>query len=94
MATILRHGSFVFFIYVCVASLMYLLGSPESGLPVALTSLLLVSFEVLVGAGVTILFIDRLNDFRDQDNLKRRLIREAGSRSHDIAISAVEWMRS
>ena len=92
MATILRHGSFVFFIYVCVASLMYLLGSLESGLPVALTSLLLVSFEVLVGAGVTILFIDRLNDYRDQENLKRRLIREAGSRSHDIAISAVEWM--
>ena len=29
MATILRHGSFVFFIYICVASLLYLLGSPD-----------------------------------------------------------------
>ena len=48
---------------------------------------------VIASTGVTLFFLDKLNQRRDRENLKRRLIGEAGSRSNDIAISAVEWMR-
>ncbi len=54
--------------------------------------MIVVTFEILLGAGVTIFFIDRLNTHRAEESLKHRLIREAGSRSLDVAISAVEWM--
>ena len=47
---------------------------------------------VIASTGVTLFFLDKLNQRRDRENLKRRLIGEARSRSHDIAISAVEWM--
>ncbi len=47
---------------------------------------------VVASTGVTLFFLDKLNERRDQNNLKQRLKGEAGSRSHDIAISAVEWM--
>ncbi|MCY3797034.1 MAG: pentapeptide repeat-containing protein [Chloroflexi bacterium] len=40
----------------------------------------------------TVFMINRWYSHRERESLKRRLIREAGSRSHDIAISAVEWM--
>ena len=40
----------------------------------------------------TVFMINRWYAHRERESLKRRLIREAGSRSHDIAISAVEWM--
>lgn len=93
IATIYEHGSFVFFIYVCVSCLLGLIGLSDLGVPEFWKGFLIVAFEVSVGAGVTILFIDRFNAHREEENLKQRLIREAGSRSHDIAISAVEWMR-
>lgn len=92
MAAIYRHGSFFFFIYVCVACLLGIFGIADTGFTVFWRNLFTIAFEILVGAGVTIFFIDRLNDHRATENLKRRLIREAGSRSHDIAISAIEWM--
>lgn len=49
---------------------------------------------VTVGAMSTVLVIDRMNERRDRERLKARQIREAGSRSNDIAISAVEWLRA
>ena len=49
---------------------------------------------VLASIGITVLFIDQLNAHRERKNLKRRLVREARSRSNDIAISAVEWLRA
>lgn len=92
MAIIYKHGSFLFFVYVCVACLLGICGIAGTGFSEFWQNLFTVAFEIIVGAGVTIFFIDRLNEFRATDSLKRRLIREAGSRSHDIAISAVEWM--
>ena len=92
ISNIYKHGSFVFFIYVCLSLLLGLFGLIESSFPDSLKRLFAVAFEVFLGAGVTILFIDRLNAYRNRKDLQRRLIREAGSRSHDVAISAVEWM--
>ena len=76
----------------CLSLLLGLFGLIESSFPDSLKRLFAVAFEVFLGAGVTILFIDRLNAYRNRKDLQRRLIREAGSRSHDVAISAVEWM--
>jgi len=45
-----------------------------------------------MGIVATVFMINRWYAHREREGLKRRLIREAGSRSHDIAISAVEWM--
>ncbi len=92
MAFIHRHGSFVFFTYVCAACLVGLFSTVDVGFSAFWRNLFTVLFEVQVGAGVTVLVIDRFNEYRATESLKRRLIREAGSRSHDIAISAVEWM--
>ena len=92
MATIYTHGSFLFFVYVCIACLLGILGIADTGITSFWRALFTVTFEILVGAGVTIFFIDRLNDHRATESLKKRLVREAGSRSHDVAISAVEWM--
>ena len=92
IGTIYEHGSFVFFIYVCLSLLLGLFGLSEVGPGGFWKGLLTIAFEVTVGAGVTILFIDRFNAHWERESLKRRLIREAGSRSHDVAISAVEWM--
>lgn len=45
-----------------------------------------------MGIVATVFLINRWYAHRERTNLQSRLIREAGSRSHDIAISAVEWM--
>ena len=47
---------------------------------------------VVVSIAVTVIVIDRIYERRDRQRLKARLLREAGSRSNDIAISAVEWL--
>lgn len=47
-----------------------------------------------MGVLVTILVLDRINQWRDRQALKKRLIREAGSRSNEVAISAIEWLRA
>ena len=92
IATIYEHGSFVVFLYVCISMLFGLFGLSEVAPAGFWKGALTIAFEVSVGAGVTILFVDRFNAHRERESLKRRLIREAGSRSHDVAISAVEWM--
>lgn len=43
---------------------------------------------------VTILVLDRLNEWRNTQQLKRRLVREAGSRDNSTALNAVDWLRS
>ena len=48
---------------------------------------------VVASIGITVFIIDRLYAKRDREQLKYRLVREARSRSNDIAISAVEWLR-
>lgn len=45
-----------------------------------------------MGIGFTALIIDWIYQQRARRELRRRLKREAGSRSHDIAIAAVEWI--
>ncbi len=49
---------------------------------------------VLVSIGFTVLVVDRLYERRDAEQLKKRLVREAGSRLRGIAIPAVEWLRA
>lgn len=92
IAAIYEHGSFVFFIYVCLSLLLGMFGLSDVAPDGFWKGVLTIAFEVSVGAGVTIVFIDRFNAHRERESLKRRLIREAGSRSHDVAISAFEWM--
>ncbi len=46
-----------------------------------------------MGIGFTVLVIDWLYELRSTRDLRRRLIREAGSRSNDIALSAVDELR-
>lgn len=45
-----------------------------------------------ISIGVTVLILDRLNGFRAEQQLKRRLIREAGSQSNETAKAAIDWM--
>ena len=47
-----------------------------------------------MGIGFTVLVIDWIYEQRSKRELKRRLIREAGSRLRGIAIPAVEWLRA
>lgn len=49
---------------------------------------------VLVSIGITVLLIDQLNERRETQHLKHRLIREVGSGSNEFAKNAVSWMRS
>lgn len=43
---------------------------------------------------VTILVLDQINQWRETQRTKSRLVREAGSRSNEVAIAAVEWLRA
>lgn len=45
-----------------------------------------------ISIGITVLILDRLNEFRSEQQLKRRLIREAGSQSNETAKAAIDWM--
>jgi len=47
---------------------------------------------VIASVGITVLIIDRWYASRDRKHLKRRLIREAGSSSNDIAMNAIEQL--
>ena len=42
---------------------------------------------------ITIVVLDQINEYRDTQRLKRRLIGEASSQSNETAKSAVDWMR-
>ncbi len=46
-----------------------------------------------LGILATVFIINRWYAHREKQSLRRRLVREAGSRSNDIAISAVNWLR-
>ena len=50
-------------------------------------------FGVLFSVFVSVVIIGGWSYWRETQQLKARLKREAGSRSNDIAISAVEWLR-
>lgn len=43
---------------------------------------------------VTILVLDRLNEWRNTQQLKRQLTREASSRDNSTALNAVDWLRA
>ncbi|MCY3780947.1 MAG: pentapeptide repeat-containing protein [Chloroflexi bacterium] len=49
-------------------------------------------FGVLFSVFVSVVIIGGWSYWRERQQLRTRLKREAGSRSHDIAISAVEWL--
>lgn len=55
-------------------------------------------FGVAVSVVITVFVIDRIYERRDEERqtreLKRRLVREAGSRSNDIAIAAIEHLHA
>lgn len=42
---------------------------------------------------ITVIVLDRLNRLRAVEQLKLRLVREAGSQSNETAKSAIDWMR-
>jgi len=50
-------------------------------------------YTELISIGVTLVILDRINQYRETQRLKRRLIREAGSKSQNTAVSAVDWLR-
>lgn len=58
-----------------------------------LSQLLIGLVPEAIGIGFTVFFLDRIYQKRETEQLKRRLIGEAGSQSNDTAKSAVDWMR-
>jgi len=50
-------------------------------------------YTEVVSIIVTVLILDRINDYRAKQQLKKRLVREAGSQSNETAKSAVDWIR-
>lgn len=51
------------------------------------------AYTEILSIGVTVIIIYRLDQWRDKQSLKRRLIREAGSQARNTAVSAINWMR-
>ena len=49
---------------------------------------------VAASVAITVIVIDRFYERRERERLKRRLVREAGSRSNDRAITAIDELRS
>ena len=47
-----------------------------------------------VGIVFTVLILNRFAENRTTEQLKRRLVREAGSQSNETAKAAVDWMRA
>lgn len=45
-----------------------------------------------IGIGFTVFWLDRIYEYRDTEQLKKRLIRESGSSSNPTALSAVDWL--
>ena len=48
---------------------------------------------VTLSIGVTVAIVDQLYEHRDRENLKWRLVQEAGSHAHAIAIPAIDRLR-
>lgn len=59
-----------------------------------LSALLIGLVPEAIGIGFTVFFLDKIYQRREIENLKKRLVREAGSRSNATAIVATEWMES
>lgn len=57
-----------------------------------LSQLLIGLVPEAIGIGFTVFFLDRIYQKREIEALKRRLVREAGSRSNNTAISAIDWL--
>lgn len=51
-------------------------------------------FTELLGLLATVLILDRITEFRLEQQLKRRLVREAASRDNSTAISAIDWIQA
>jgi hypothetical protein len=50
-------------------------------------------YTEIISIGMTLVILDRINEYRDTQRLKRRLVREAGSKAQNTAVSAVDWLR-
>ncbi len=59
-----------------------------------LSELLIGLVPEAIGIGFTVFFLDRIYQKRDIENLKKRLIREVGSRINDVSLKAIEDLRS
>ncbi len=51
-------------------------------------------YTELISIAVTVAIVDRLSQRRATEQLQKRLIREAGGRVNDMAVSAVRWLRA
>ena len=43
--------------------------------------------------GITVVVLDRINEYRDEQRLKQRLVGESGSKSNETAKSAIDWIQ-
>lgn len=59
-----------------------------------LSQLLIGLVPEAIGIGFTVFFLDRIYKQREINELKKRLIREAGSQSNETAKAAIHWLRS
>ncbi len=51
-------------------------------------------YTELISIAVTVAIVDRLNQRRATEQLKKRLVCEADSRSNNMAVSAIDWLRA
>ena len=105
MAFIVRHKRVFTALYLIIIVAWFLAGFciPFEGKDYEI-NVFTESFGVLLSIGVTLLFVDRLNQqitvrsdevrsYREEDRLQHRLVREAGSRSNVNALSAIDELR-
>lgn len=50
-------------------------------------------YTEIISIGITLVILDRINEYRETQRLKRRLVREAGSKANNTAVSAIDWIR-
>jgi len=50
-------------------------------------------YTEIISIGITIVILDRINEYRETQRLKKQLRRDAGSRSNTTALSAIDSMR-
>jgi hypothetical protein len=81
-------------LYVAVGVLLGLLLFPFLELIINdLSQLLIGLVPEAIGIGFTVFFLDKIYQQRETEQLKKRLIREAGGQSNETAKSAVDLMR-
>lgn len=84
-------GSIVLLVLIALGTSKYVLDENDLGYE---TNLFTEALGVYASIGITVFFIDILNELRDKDRLRVRLKREAGSRANAIAVGAIEWLRA